>query len=140
MNTEYSPAPERPDVMIRLQAPATIKEFMQADVIFGTNGNTSEPFLVYGRELLQKIIDTGKNEWAVIHTFPIPINPDTLELEQLIATVRVAKGHDDYESSDDLRIVEGQTRRSSLDLSVQDEDRVKITGHTSVAVAKRYGK
>jgi hypothetical protein len=99
-HSEDDPLPGRPEVMNSIGSPKTISRFHDAEVIIGIDEETGNSFLMFGREVLQNIIDT--NQARNVRVVPISILQRTLELEALCAAVQVAKGKDEYQSNDDF--------------------------------------
>ena len=66
----------------------------EAEVIFGVDVTSQHEFLVYGRHVLQQVLESGQERDA--HVLRISLDMETDELEQLIDLVRVVKGHHDY--------------------------------------------
>lgn len=65
-----------------------------ADVIFGRDVMTQHQFLLYGREALERIVESGDTEpLAALH---IELDQDSEELEKIIALIEVMKGRHDY--------------------------------------------
>jgi hypothetical protein len=67
----------------------------KADIVFGVDIMSGREFLVYGRETLQRIVQTNTTEECTV--IKIGIDQETEELELLAALMRVVKGRDDYE-------------------------------------------
>ncbi len=70
----------------------------QAEVIFGVDHMSGRQFLVYGRALLESIVESGVTR--SLYTLRIGIDQETKELEQLLALMQVIKGKHDYVGSD----------------------------------------
>lgn len=73
-----------------------VRLLAEADVILGVDVMSQRQFLVYGRELLSRIVDSGKG--AECEVVRVALDQDTLELELLIALVIQLKGTQDYDS------------------------------------------
>lgn len=70
----------------------------EADLIFGVDVMTRNQFLLYGRNLLQQIVESEISEPC--HVIAIELDQETDELEKIIALVEVIKGSCDYQSND----------------------------------------
>jgi hypothetical protein len=71
----------------------------EAELIFGTDVMSGRAFLVYGRDLLQEIANSGATR--NLSVVAVELDQDTDELETLIALVQVLKGKDDYQESEE---------------------------------------
>jgi hypothetical protein len=96
-------AEPRPEFIRELGSNESIKDLMQADVIFGADQATGNKFLVFGRSMLQEIITTGKAKEGRAVTQPLL--QSTLELEAFLGVVTVVKGFHEYQGSSDAPIV-----------------------------------
>ena len=67
----------------------------EVDVIFGVDVASGRQFLVYGRDVLKEVGETGKER--PLRVLRIGLGPGPDELERLIALVRIIKGRDDYQ-------------------------------------------
>jgi hypothetical protein len=65
-------------------------------VIFGVDVMTEHQFLVYGRDVLKEIMDTGKGR--SLRVLRIGLDQETEELEKLLALVELVRGRHDYQS------------------------------------------
>lgn len=65
-----------------------------ADVIVGKDIMSEREFLIYGREFLERIVQTGQKEKA--KRLVIELDQETQELEYACAAVQVLKGQCDY--------------------------------------------
>lgn len=89
----------RPDVIAWLMSPDFARQVQKADLVIGKDEASGREFVVFGRSILEAIVD--ENHMAKVHPLVVPILQATDELEALIAAVREAKGYDDYEAEDD---------------------------------------
>ena len=78
-----------------LEEPEYREVLKSADIIYGVDVNSRHEFLLFGREQLQRIVDSGVTEQAAVAK--VELDHDTDELEWVIAAVTVLKGHHDYE-------------------------------------------
>ena len=83
--------------MAALMQSDMIDKLRSADLIFGSDETTGKLSIVFGNRLLERIVETGRSEWAAFEI--VPIHQDTLELEALIEATTVAKGHHEYRAS-----------------------------------------
>lgn len=67
-----------------------------ADVIFASDVMTGQAFLVFGRELLEKIAAGGNEPVVGIVNIALDREPGGDELEQLLRLVEKLKGRHDY--------------------------------------------
>ena len=65
-----------------------------ANLIVGVDVTTQDEFLVYGRDLLKRIIESGVAEEA--RCLKVALDVESKELEMLCALVRHIKGKVDY--------------------------------------------
>jgi hypothetical protein len=75
------------------RARAAVKE---ADLIIGRDLGDGHTFLLYGKDLLQRIVANGETQ--EVKSVGIDLDMNTEELEAAIAMVEVLKGHNDYPS------------------------------------------
>jgi hypothetical protein len=101
-----------------VDGPETVKRFKDTDIILGHDMDTGNVFLVYGRETMKRIVDTGKTESLTFEK--VSIRQSTTELEMLLAAVNVAKGHDDYMSTADQTIVQTEVDELKRIFSLTD--------------------
>jgi predicted transcriptional regulator len=97
MPEQPDPPEGRPEVIAMLTSPETHQQMFVADVIMGLDEQTGNEFLVFGRGLLNEIVERNTEARAKIIT--LHINQATSELECLIAAVQTVKGWDEYEES-----------------------------------------
>ena len=69
--------------------------FRDAQIIIGVDVMSQREFLVFGRELLQEIVTSGRDQ--SVATLYIGLDQETDELEQLIALTVATKGRHDCE-------------------------------------------
>jgi hypothetical protein len=67
----------------------------EAELIFGIDIMSSREFLIYGRDLLHEIANSGATR--NVSVVAVELDQDSDELETLIALVQVLKGKDDYQ-------------------------------------------
>jgi hypothetical protein len=77
-------------------------EIKQTDIIWGKGVRDQNTCLLYGREKLQHIIDTGKSE--AVKECILELDYDTEELEYACAAIEVLKGSCDYPSDEDMEV------------------------------------
>lgn len=73
-----------------------VEQVRYANVVFA-KPPTGEPYLVYGRETLERVAKSGDAEMARILTIPVDAVGD-LDLEFVLAACLVAHGSHDYET------------------------------------------
>ena len=88
----------RPHVIDMLTSPGFIGKVQEADLVIGKDEASGHEFVVFGRSILEAIVD--ENHMAKVCPLVVPILQATDELEALVAAVRAAKGYDDYEAED----------------------------------------
>jgi hypothetical protein len=71
----------------------------EADVIVGVDVFTLREFTVFGLPSLEST--TSLKKPTAMRTVRVTVNCQSGELEQLLALVRVVKGRDDYEDTDE---------------------------------------
>lgn len=99
MNFNNIPQKNFKDCFASLQAQKeTIENFKTLDIIIGHDTDTGNIFPVSGTNLLQTIASGTEAQECTIQI--IDLRQATNELEMLIAAVRVAKGHDEYQSEE----------------------------------------
>jgi len=81
-----------------LELPEVRETLKHADVIFGVDVDSEREFVVYGKEVLQRIV--ASNEGKMLRVARVELDQDTHELEYLLAAVRVLRGHDDYQDAE----------------------------------------
>jgi hypothetical protein len=69
-----------------------------ADVILGVSRENGHEFLMYGRELLERIANTGME--APENVLRIEMDQESDDLEKLAALIEVLKGRHDYDTDD----------------------------------------
>jgi hypothetical protein len=94
---DADPPNGRPEVMQKLGSPQFLAELMRADVVRGQDEQTGNTFIVFGRSTLQSI--KAANQSMDCYVIQVAIIQKTLELEALIAAVKVAKGYHEYEAT-----------------------------------------
>ncbi len=70
-----------------------LPKLREANIVIGRDVVSGKEFVVYGRDVLTEIAHGGSPEQRPLC---IEIDPETNELDVLLAMVRVAKGRDDY--------------------------------------------
>src|SRR5262245_14510911 len=66
-----------------------------ADLIFGTDVMSGQEFIVYGRDLIQRIAG-GAPEGEEVRILNVAIDQDSEDLKRLIDLVTTVKGRHDY--------------------------------------------
>jgi hypothetical protein len=72
----------------------------EADVIMGVDVMSGNEFLIFGRDLLQKIVSGNSAQEARV--LRVSMDQETDELERFLAIVQAVKGQNDYESSPEV--------------------------------------
>jgi hypothetical protein len=80
------------------------------DIVTGIDRMRQCEFLVYGRDALKRIIETGKTE--ALEVMRVELDQETDDLERLCALMMVVKGRCDYMSTEDM-IKQSRRRRRS---------------------------
>jgi hypothetical protein len=94
----------------QIDGPKMRDDLKTADIIFGSDKERNGGlFLVYGRKVLDEIIETGEGKELV--TMRVDVRQSTQELEMLLALVHVAKDipideETDYRSDGDTAQIE----------------------------------
>jgi hypothetical protein len=65
-----------------------------ADVILGVSREDGHEFLMYGRDILERMATSGKEEQ--VNVLRVEMDQETADLEKLGAIITVLKGHHDY--------------------------------------------
>jgi hypothetical protein len=89
--------------------PTMLPALQTADVIFGRDVKIGSTFLVFGRDVLHAIVNSGAARPVKGLVIDIDQGKDSDELEKLIAMIRVVKGRDDYQASETIQVDEDQT-------------------------------
>ena len=77
--------------------PTMMATLTKANLIFGRDVTTGSQFLVFGRELLQAIVQSGEIRPVSGLVIEIGKEGGPPELESLCELVRAVKGRDDYQ-------------------------------------------
>jgi len=89
--------------------PTMLPTLQTADVIFGHDVTIGTTFLVFGRDVLHAIVNSGMARPIRGLVIDIDQGKDSEELGKLIAMIRVVKGRDEYIASETIQIDEDQT-------------------------------
>ena len=89
--------------------PTMLPMLQAADVICGHDVTLGSTFLVFGRDVLHAIINSGMARQIRGLVINIDQGKDSEELDKLIAMIRVVKGRDEYIASETIQIDEDQT-------------------------------
>jgi hypothetical protein len=82
-----------------IESPETRAAIREADLIFGFDISREKDVLIFGRQALKAIVESGAP--TPLRIVRIKYDQRTGDsLEYLVAAVRVLKGHDDYNQAD----------------------------------------
>jgi len=91
-------APEQTDGWLNPN-PDLLPALHEAEVIFGRDTSTCNLFIVFGRDVLTAIINSGLSRSVKTLITEIDQDEASDDLEKLLALMHVVKGCDDYQVS-----------------------------------------
>jgi len=71
------------------------RDLKDAEVIIGVDVMSQRPFLVYGRDTVERVAAGGRAK--KVRALAVELDQETEELERLCALVQVLKGRHDYQ-------------------------------------------